>query len=97
MLVMICVGLAFAMSTAVEPSWAQTRGGKQTETASSLKPTQPKRQSAQLQQASDEYKSNLEQLLSLQEADAQRAEERLPKMKELLAQGLVTRREVDTA
>ena len=98
MLVMICGGLAFAMSTAVEPSWAQTQGGKQTETASSLKPAPvPKRLSTQLQQASDEYKSNLEQLLSLYEADAQRAEERLPKMKELLAQGLVTRREVDTA
>ncbi|MCM3902342.1 MAG: TolC family protein [Pyrinomonadaceae bacterium] len=98
MLVMICVGLGFAISTAVEPSWAQTQGGKQTETASSLKPaTVPKRLSTQLQQASDEYKSNLEQLLSLYEADAQRAEERLPKMKELLAQGLVTRREVDTA
>jgi hypothetical protein len=97
-LVMICVGLAFAMATAVEPSWAQTQGGKQTETASSLKPAPvPKRLSTQLQQASDEYKSNLEQLLSLYEADAQRAEERLPKMKELLAQGLVTRREVDTA
>ena len=38
MLVMSCVGLAFAISTAVEPSWAQTQGGKQTETASSLKP-----------------------------------------------------------
>jgi hypothetical protein len=96
--VMICLGLAIAMSTAVEPSWAQTQGGKQTETASSLKPAMvPKRLRAQLQQASDEYKSNLEQLLSLYEADAQRAEERLPKIKELLAQGLVTRRELDTA
>jgi hypothetical protein len=98
MLVMICVGLVFTMSPAVEPSWAQSLSGKQTQTASSVKPpTVPNRQSAQLQQAGDEYKSNLEQLLSLQLADAQRAEERLPKMKELLAQGLVTRREVDTA
>ena len=98
MRVMIYVGLAFAMSTTVEPSWAQTRGEKQTKSASSLKPsTVPKRLSEPLQQASDEYKSNLEHLLSLYEADAQRTEESLPKMKELLAQGLVTRREVDTA
>ena len=98
MLVMICVGLAFAMSTAVEPSLAQTQRGKQTETASSLKPaTVPKRLSAPLQQAGDEYKSNLEQLLTLYEGESKRSEAQLTKVKELLAQGLVTRSELEVA
>ena len=79
MLVMICVGLAFAMSTAVEPSHAQQR------------------LDAQLQRASDEYKSNLEQLLTLYEGELKRSEAQLAKVKELLAQGLVTRSELVTA
>jgi Outer membrane efflux protein len=52
---------------------------------------------AQLERAATEYKSNLGQLLTIYEADAKRAEEQLTKVRELLAQGLVTRREVDTA
>jgi hypothetical protein len=98
MLVMICVGVAFAMSTAVESSWAQTQGEKQTESASLLKPaTVPKRPSAQLQQTGDEYKSNLEQLLTLYEGESKRSEAQITKVKELLAQGLVTRSELEMA
>ena len=52
---------------------------------------------AQLERAATEYKSNLEQLLTLYERDSKRAEERLTTVRELLAQGLVTRREVETA
>jgi hypothetical protein len=52
---------------------------------------------AQVEQAATEYKSNLNQLLTLYERDAKRAEERLTAMRELLAQGLVTRREVEMA
>ena len=103
-LLMMCAGLALAMTTAVEPSWAQqrsdvkTQAAKKTETASQSKQaTEPARLRAELKEASDEYKSNLERLLALYEADTKRAEERLPKIKELLAQGLVTRREVETA
>lgn len=51
----------------------------------------------QLKQASDDYKSKLEQLLVLYDADSKRAEERLTKVRELLAQGLVTRPEVQAA
>ena len=92
MLVVICVGLAFIMSTA-EPSWAQD--AKSIEAATALKPaTERTRLRVQLQQASDQYKLKLEQLLVLYEADANRAEELLAKMKELLAQGLVTRTDV---
>jgi hypothetical protein len=103
-LLMMCAGLALTITTAVEPSWAQhssdvkTQVAKKTETASQSKQaTEPARLRAQLKEASDEYKSNLERLLALYEADAKRAEEQLPKIKELLAQGLVTRREVETA
>jgi hypothetical protein len=52
---------------------------------------------AQLERAATEYKSNLGQLLTIYEADSKRAAERLTKVRELLAQGLVTRREVETA
>jgi hypothetical protein len=52
---------------------------------------------AQLAQASREYKSSLELLLPMYECDAKRAEERLAKMKELCAQGLVKRQDVETA
>jgi len=92
---MICVGLMSAAFTVVK---AQGQTAKKTETDSQSKPgTEPAQLRAQLKQASDEFKSNLERLLVLYEADANRAEERLPKMKELLAQGLVTRGEVQTA
>ncbi len=79
MVLMMCAGLALAMSTAVEPSQAQQR------------------LDAQLQRATTEYKSNLEQLLTLYEGEAKRAEAQLAKVKELLAQGLVTRSELETA
>ena len=55
------------------------------------------KQDAQLEGAATEYKSNLEQLLNLYEGESKRAEEQLTKMRELLAQGLVTRRDVETA
>lgn len=52
---------------------------------------------AQLERAATEYKSKLEQLLTIYERDSKQAEERLTAMSELLAQGLVTRRDVETA
>ena len=98
MVVMICVGLTSATSTVVKSSMAQGQTAKKTETDSQSKPVAaPAQLRAQLKQASDEFKSNLERLLALYEADANRAEGQLPKMKELLAQGLVTRGEVQTA
>ena len=79
MVLMMCAGLALAMSTTVQPSQAQQR------------------QDGQLQQATTEFKSNLEQLLTLYEGESKRAEAQLAKVKELLAQGLVTRSELETA
>ncbi|HEU4714935.1 MAG TPA: hypothetical protein VFS76_25465 [Pyrinomonadaceae bacterium] len=52
---------------------------------------------AELERAAAEYKSNLERLLTLYEGDSKRATERLTKMRELLAQGLITRGELETA
>jgi hypothetical protein len=52
---------------------------------------------AQLQRATTEYKSKLEQLLVLYEADSKQAEARFTKLRELLAQGLITRPEVEAA
>ena len=60
-------------------------------------PAHAQKLDAQLERAASEYKSNLERLLTLYDGDAKRAEERLTKLRELLAQGLVTRRELDTA
>lgn len=72
--------------------------GRRAEAASPSKEVSgPVRVRTQLSQARIEYKSSLEQLLSLYEAGAKSAEERLPKMKELYEQGLVTRRDMETA
>ncbi|HEV2826123.1 MAG TPA: hypothetical protein VGW76_00875 [Pyrinomonadaceae bacterium] len=55
------------------------------------------RQDGQLQRATTEFKSNVEQLLALYEDESKQAEAQLAKVKELLAQGLVTRSELQTA
>ena len=52
---------------------------------------------AQLERAATEYKSNLEQLLNLYEGESKGTEERLGKLRGLLAEGLVTRGEVQAA
>jgi hypothetical protein len=106
MMLLLCAWLALVCATAA-PARAQQRADAktqdtETEAAAPAKPEtgragQPSRVRAQLAQARSEYRSSLEQLLVLYEADAQRAEERLAKMKELSAQGLVTRREAETA
>jgi hypothetical protein len=51
----------------------------------------------QLAEANCEYKSNLEKLVTIYEADAKQAEERLLKLKELCAQRLITQREIETS
>ena len=52
---------------------------------------------AQLERAATEYKSNLEKLLNLYEGESKGTEERLRKLRELLAEGVVTRGEVQAA
>ena len=91
-------GLALAMSTPVEPAWAQQRSDANTVSqTASTRTAEPVRLRADLKQASDEYKSNVEQLLALYDAESKQAEAQLAKVKELLAQGLVTRSELETA
>ena len=95
--------LALAFSLGVEPSHAQqrsdvkTQGGKSETALTAKSGSGTVRLNTQLARARSEYESSLEQMLSLYKADAKRAEERLPKMKELYEQGLVTRREMETA
>lgn len=99
--------LALTFSFGVAPVRAQAEAGvktqgRKTEAASQAKqgdgPTSNlSRLRAQQVQAAKDYKSSLEVLLALYEADAKRVEERLAKMKELYAQGLVSRREVEMA
>jgi hypothetical protein len=98
--------LALAFSFGVAPVRAQQgpgvkNQGKKTEAASQAKPgdgptSKLARLREQLTQTAQEYKSSLEHLLALYEVDVKRADERLAKMKELYAQGLVSRREVET-
>ena len=57
----------------------------------------PARLREQLTQASQAYKSSVEQLVAIYEADAKKAEERLAQMKELCSQGLAKRQDVETA
>lgn len=52
---------------------------------------------SQLADATREYKADLEKLVAIYETDAKDAETRLQKMKELYAQRLVTRREIETS
>ena len=101
---LISVGLALVMSTAVEPAWAQQRSDANAmHRKKSQIDSRSKRSGelgglrADLKQASDDYKSNVEQLLALYEAESRQAETRLTKAKELLAHGLVTRGEVEPA
>jgi len=78
----IFVGIALVISTAVGQTTSRS-----TRAAGSR---------ADLKHASDDYKSNVEQLLALYNAESKQTEEQLTKARELLAHGLITRREVET-
>jgi hypothetical protein len=92
--VLMCLCVAFVLSGGDTPSQAQQRA----DIKSQAKPeSEPARLRDQLAQASREYKASLGQLLSLYEADAKRSEERLSKIRELFAQGLVTHGDMKTA
>jgi hypothetical protein len=83
---LIFAGLALAMSTAV----GQT-GSRSTRTA------EPERTRPDLKQASDDYKSNIEQLLALYDAESKQAEAQLTKARQLFRYGLIARPELETA
>lgn len=84
---LISAGLvAVAMSTAVAQTASQ-----------STRTEEPVRLRTDLKQASDDYKSNVKDLLALYDAESKRDEAQLTKAKELFRHGLITRREVETA
>ena len=97
--------LALASSLGVAPSRARQKSrakaqGRKAGAAPQSKPaagpeTELARLRAQFVQATKDYKSSLEQLLPFYEADVKRADERLAKTRELYAQGIVSKREVE--
>ena len=97
------ITLALALSLGVVTSGARQRSRAKSQGAKagqSKKPagepaTEVARLRAQFVQATKDYKSSLEQLLPFYEADVKRADERLSKTKELYAQGLVAKHDVE--
>lgn len=99
------LALALALSLGVAPSAARQRsrakgrgakvGAAQSKKTADEPATEVARLRAQYVQATKDYKSSLEQLLPFYEADVKRAEEKLAKTKELYAQGLIARRDVE--
>ena len=92
---LVCAGLALCLSLAAAPARGQKIQGRD-ETPSKSE-SEPARLRSQLTEATREYKANLEKLVAIYEADAKQAEGRLQKMKELCAQRLITRREMETS
>jgi len=98
---MLQLGLMLAGTSLVvafaggEAAQAQQRATQPAPPASSQ--SEQARLREQLTQASRDYKSSVEQLLTIYESDAKKAEERLAQMKELCNQGLAKRQDVETA
>ena len=88
-LVALCLFLA-------APARGQQRIQGRDETSSKSE-SGPPRLRTELAEATREYKANLEKLAAIYEADARQAEGRLQKMKELYAQKLITRGEMETS
>lgn len=93
---LVCAWLALCLFLAAVPARGQQKIQGRGETPSKSE-SEPARLRTQLAEATREYKANLEKLAALYEADAKLAEGRLQKMKELCAQGLITRREMETS
>ena len=102
------IALALALSLGVVTSGARQRsrgksqsgksqGGKagQSQKPAGEPATEVARLRAQFVQATKDYKSSLEQLLPFYEAEVKRADEHLSKTKELYAQGLVAKHDVE--
>jgi ABC-type Na+ efflux pump permease subunit len=92
---LVCAGLALCLLLAAAPARGQKIQGRD-ETPSKSE-SEPVRLRTQLAEATRDYKANLEKLVTIYEADAKQAEGRLQKMKELGAQKLITRRELETS
>jgi hypothetical protein len=93
---LVCAGLALCLFLAAAPARGQQKIQGRGETPSKSEP-EPARSRTQFADSTREYKANLEKLVAIYEADAKQAEERLQKMKELCAQRLITRGELETS
>ena len=93
---LVCAWLALCLFLAAAPARGQQKIQGRDETPSKSE-SEPTRLRTQLAEATREYKANLEKLVAIYEADAKQAEGRLQKMKELCAQRLITRREMETS
>ena len=93
---LVCAWLALCLFLVAAPARGQRKIQDRDETPSKTE-LEPTRLRTQLAEATREYKANLEKLVAIYEADAKQAEGRLQKMRELCAQGLITRRELDTS
>src|SRR5947209_17974255 len=97
------VALALSLSFGVAHGRGQQKRRAGAKNQKATTPTQSKQSNepaselarlrAQFVQATKDYKSSLEKLLALYEADVPKADERVSKTKELYAQGLVSKRE----
>ena len=97
--------LGLALSLGVAPSVARQRSraksrDRKGEAARAMKPSaEPAAEAARLReqfvQATKDYKASLEKLLPFYEADVKRKEEKLAKTKELYAEGLVARHDIE--
>ena len=88
-----CLALAFLLAA---PALGQQKIQGRGETPSRSE-SEPARLRTQLTEATRDYKTNVENLVAIYEADTKQAEGRLQKMKELYAQKLITRRELETS
>jgi hypothetical protein len=93
---LMCAWLALCLFLASAPARGQQKIQGRDETPSKSE-SEPTRLRTQLAEATRDYKANLEKLVAMYEADAKQAEGRLQKMKELCAQRLITRREMETS
>ena len=93
---LMCAWLALCLFLAAAPARGQQKIQGRDKTPSKSE-SAPARLRSQLAEATRDYKANLEKLMAIYEADAKQAEGRLQKMKELSAQGLITRREVEAS
>ncbi len=94
---MVSLSLALIMSCAIVA--AQKKQPTQKSGRAQAKVNQADQELAKLRddfiKATKEYKASLEKLIAFYEADVQRAETRFAQAKELFAQGLVAKRELD--
>lgn len=92
---LIGAGLAL-LFLALAPALGQQRTQRRDDPTSKAD-SGPARSRTQLAEATRDYKATLENLVAIYEADAKQAEGRLQKMRELYAQKLITRREMEAS